>query len=94
MFLKQGNQRIPTVQIAHLDSQRHNNTYYSLKIELHKSDVSMLSFVFYFYPNELRFRFKIGHVTVPASEQLQKVSQRGARTHDPQIKSLMLYRLS
>ena len=54
----------------------------------------MLFFVFYFYPNELRFRYKIGHVTVPASEQLQKVSQRGARTHDPQIKSLMLYRLS
>ena len=24
----------------------------------------------------------------------KKISQRGARTHDPQIKSLMLYRLS
>ena len=55
IFLKYGNQRMPTVQVAHLDSQRHYNIYYSLKIELHKSDVSTLSFVFYFYPNIIAF---------------------------------------
>ena len=27
-------------------------------------------------------------------EKKKKIAQRGARTHDPEIKSLMLYRLS
>ena len=36
-----------------------------------------------------------GHVDLRASPQVKmEIAQRGARTHDPEIKSLMLYRLS